>query len=886
MANEQELLEGYLQHVGLKQFAQVFQNNGVTSLKLLKMLGTPVGKDVREKIKKEISQGDGSTPVKRPKSPLGANQVDIISADDVQAWMEAQDKSTPKIVSKDPEAQAKAEKLTAAIKEVQELREKIEKTAGEDRKAIADSVNKDLNAAVARFREERLGEFPSVKLDIDNLSLMLKDTEAALQRTSKMTLEAVSKVELSAEDLIYANQMLRGRYVDANGAIEAPGGVLLALPKRCSNAELFGPGQEMCDIAFSYRSEAAMMKGQRALEIHGSSLATATEAHGAAFMGTGVGAMSCAVRYAQAYEERTDTFEGNSGTCVTEIQTRYHWSPLRQIVFSTNQFELSSLAMAELRRILNIPEDMEASRRAAVKEFMRAFGSHAFGRITLGGWYKYTAKSTARTKENRSTLEKVVASGMNWAVAMSASYVGLGGAGKVATSVTGTKAETSVNGRELHYKEGEYEVSITTTVLGGVDGLPREEWLGSLQYAPQWRVIQREAPCPVWKIIERTSDAKLGVTDVGPITEDKDKDKDSCVKTSVLAKLFEEVWVQDIFKPSFYSGTANPIAAKAKTVHELEHAVAEWLRGPRLIWSEERVDDSLGALPQKAKDVEAPALVVFDNQLHCYGVRDHSLFGAIFTGSRWIAKNNIVFGGGQVNTLLKMSVVENPSNHELYFAAQAGSFSDGELHMLMLDDKVDHANKPAATLYNEPQALAAFCGGLYVFTSIKGLHCQRLGPPTQEAPVTIVSDITKLNSIAAVAFKEKLYAIYQPDGDVKLYLTTWTGEGSWTPAMTMPTEAVAGNVALTVFGDQLYCVYGTPYIGAPLFVISTVDGVNWSRPTPIGGEHGYTDSHLASFGSHPALVTFSDQAGPKLYCFYYRDSDKRLCYRVAEMLVV
>ena len=80
---ELELLESYLAHVGLGQYKEVFQKQGVTSIKLLKNLSAPVGQAVKTQIKEAIEKGDGDA--KRSPSPLGAHQVESITAESVQA---------------------------------------------------------------------------------------------------------------------------------------------------------------------------------------------------------------------------------------------------------------------------------------------------------------------------------------------------------------------------------------------------------------------------------------------------------------------------------------------------------------------------------------------------------------------------------------------------------------------------------------------------------------------------------------------------------------------------------------------------------------------------------------------------------------------------------
>ena len=874
---ELELLESYLAHVGLGQYKEVFQKQGVTSIKLLKNLSAPVGQAVKTQIKEAIEKGDGDA--KRSPSPLGAHQVESITAESVQAWIDAQEKSAPKAAAEDPEVKVKQEKINKAIDEVKKLREAAEKEAGAEKEKIQKDIAELLGSAVSRFREEGLGAFPSVKPEADNLALLLKDTEAALQRTSQMTAAAVKKNEMSAVDLIYANQLLRGRFVDAEGLHEAPGGAALAMPKRCTDADLFGPALEALDFGSSYRSESAMMRAERTIEINGSSFATANQASGAAFMGTGIGAMSCSVRYAQTKEERSDAFESISGTSVMEVQTRYHWSPMRQIVFATRQFELSGEALSELR-IIALLKDAPAKRLRA-KEFMRLFGSHVFGRITLGGWYKYTAKATASSRKDRSTLEKAVATGMDWAVSVSASYVGLGGAGSVSSGNTGSVKNTQVSGHELRCEVDNHEVSITTTILGGTDGLPREEWLGSLQYAPQWREIQRSAPYPIWKVIAQTALSRLGLPNDGtPDIKAADGDAPDNPTLLALAALFEDVWLEDILKASLAPELAK--LATTKNIEELERILSDATARDQhpLSWSieQERMRPCI-----ICSNVVAP--VVYDNHLHCFGINpDGSVYRRAWNGSVWTSNKPVALTGVPANYKIHLvQAVPTPDNlPQIVLQGSDGCLFTGfgldKIDLLPLTTLADR-DSPYITLtrFGEGNTLFIF----YVTHSCQ-VACLPFLPPNKLGTPSVIKDAvaTVGERIATATFRGRLYLVYPTVGDnaPRLNLTSTEDGKTWAAPVRLPGEWAFGGAALTAFGppgkDMLYCTYGSENAGAPLHLITSPDGNTWSKPLPLGGAIAESDYRWASFGHLPVFSVFADQTGPKLHCFYWGLDEK------------
>ena len=90
---------------------------------------------------------------------------------------------------------------------------------------------------------------------------------------------------------------------------------------------------------------------------------------------------------------------------------------------------------------------------------------------------------------------------MSWAVSASASYAGLGGAISGSSGTTQDTKHVQGDVKAMNTKVDDLNVLITTSVFGGTDGVSLDLWLASVQYPPQWRVIQRDAPHPIWKLI-------------------------------------------------------------------------------------------------------------------------------------------------------------------------------------------------------------------------------------------------------------------------------------------------------------------------------------------------------------------------------------------------
>jgi hypothetical protein len=516
-------LVDYLDNLGIGDYVSVFQRHGVRSLKLLRMLGAPSGAKVKGAIKQDIA--DGVQGIEG--SPLAAEAVDGITPADVQAWIDAHPDKPPSL--DDPAVKAKQERVAEAIKQVQDLQRQAsvaaKETSQEQQKEVADAIG-DLKS---RLDREGLGKFPSAAGTAGSLQDMLTDLEKGLGAVNETLLQAIKTSDMSVVELINEHNLLRGHLLDATGFTPASAGAVIAMPRNASDNR--SPDQ-VDDIGFEYRSESAMGTAERLIETGAATIATVNEAGGGAYFGSGIGAMSVAMRYARSTAEDTDTFARTAGTQVTEIKTHYHRSPTRQINFDTRALQASDLVVQDLRAIAAGPGD---DTRAMVRRFLSDFGSHVFGRVTLGGWYKHTATARATTLEQESTLTAAVDTALNWAVSASMSYAGLSGSGSASSATTQGIRNARADARQQTCEVKDFTVTVKTSIKGGIEGLPLDYWVASVQYPPQWKVIDREDPYPVWLLIERIGREQLAL--------DRDASKE-------LAGLFEEVWVQDIFVPS------------------------------------------------------------------------------------------------------------------------------------------------------------------------------------------------------------------------------------------------------------------------------------------------------------------------------------------------
>jgi hypothetical protein len=612
-----------------------------------------------------------------------------------------------------------------------------------------------------------------------------------------------------------------------------------------------------------------MNRAERVIETMSSSLATVNKVSGAAFMGTGIGAMSVSFSYAQSKQEEADRFNSLSETSVTQIQTHYHWEPMRQIVFSTFEFELSSEALAELRAIILADK---ADRRPRVKEFMQGFGSHVFGRVTLGGWYKHTAKSTATTEEQVANVQNSVATAMNWAVSASASYAGLGGAVSASSSTNQEVKNARVDAKALRCEVDGLDVRITTGVFGGTDGLPQDLWLASVQYPPQWRVIQRDAPYPIWKLIGRTGAAKLGIKPEQAAAlgfkSNGAAEPDPKCGSAMLADLFEEVWIQDIFLPSFMP-SLSPAQAEVLGKKEIRHVedLEQSLRDVLDIKEQAPVDDaslswSDASIIPIGTALVGPSLATYRNQLWCmYVGTDNHIYNNRFDGAVWEPINH---SSGSTTTA-EMAGIALSSRLGIFLAGNS------MIYLNPSDDLgINWEPTKLEAVYAGP-AVAKFKGKIYLlYADPKNNICFVVVDQNGvfQGQSQAVPGARTGKRIALAVFDKGLYCAFRGmDPDTKLYLTSFDGT-KWSDAPTLIPVGRGSQEgpALAAFtgpnGRKLYCAYrgGTP-ADFWLYAACSSNGTGWSAPARIWG------GRAASEGS-PALAAFADQTGSKLYCVY------------------
>jgi len=510
-----QAVKRFLTDKGLGTHLGIFAKNGVDSLQVLQeALGSS---DLRTKIRKEIAKTKGG------EAP--AKVFDRLKAEDVRTAIIKNEKVP------DEAAEKKKEQLREAVDEVKKLNEDYKAAREKNDSAQLAKVRKDYGSLRDRLEKGNLGTLPDLPGEEDKLGGALSTSLDLITKGNEKLSKGIERTKLTALGLVYEHKLLYGRLIDATGVKRADGGELLDVPDDVSDTKLLGNpsdyGERVTSISRDYKGSGALSTEKHLIEGTGSSFSTIASVSGSGFVGTGVAAFSVAASYSTTKKQERDEEKWKSETVATQTKENYSFYPMTVVTFDTRHLHLSSDAKADVAEISKLPPGQKQRRK--VVSFYKNWGSHAISRYTLGGWYRLTAEAKSKTDEEKAKLESTVADAMKWGVEASASYRGLGGSVSGGTSTAGEVRHHGGDLLQMSYSVESLTVDITTTYHGGVGGLPRDMWEESLQFNPQWAIVNSnpENAKAVWDLIG--DDEDFG---------------------QPLADLFEEVWVQDIFAPS------------------------------------------------------------------------------------------------------------------------------------------------------------------------------------------------------------------------------------------------------------------------------------------------------------------------------------------------
>jgi MAC/Perforin domain len=478
--------------------------------------------------------------------------------------------------AKSPDAQRAREKraqLVEAIQQVQQLRDRVVKAVGDDFASVQAGVEKEYNAVRQRVNDVSAAEVAAAisageagkQNLISFLDRAIKDVTA-----TKDILDGVEKKKRPVAEIIEKQQMLCGFLISPAGATRMSSEELVKLPK---NPEDMSKDSERAfnETFFEYKRSETNSYAASVAQQASTTLAATAEASGAAFVGSGVAAVSAAASYADAQKKSQDeqTFESASKASCGQIRSID--VSKKAVQFKQGEIHLSDAARQRLDEIVRLGADHQED---AIRDFYEKYGSHFFLRYSLGGRYQFTATGKSETNEAKGMLVAAVADTTDWAVSAAGSYAGIGGAFSAAAGVKGQKSVADAKGDRFGLKFDDATVSVATKVIGGAGLAPRDIWAQSLDYNSTWAVIDRDQPRGVWELV--TSDTTL--------SNDIKK----------MSPLLEKVWVRNIFfdavkktDPILYGylkkdPTLSTCKLLTRAIEELDREAKQLVKEPEL----------------------------------------------------------------------------------------------------------------------------------------------------------------------------------------------------------------------------------------------------------------------------------------------------------------
>jgi len=400
----------------------------------------------------------------------------------------------------------------------------------------------------------------SEKISADQLNRELDKLQSGLSsRVLDNLKNLIDARPRTARELVDENGLLRGFYIDARGCNDIDGGDVLDMQVHRQKIGKSTTARLICS------SETHLGSAQRTVETASSAFSTAESVKGAAFIGSGIGAVSAAGSHARARQQMRDQAEAEKSGRATHVRLDYILDRQEKIDLESTAMRLSNEAIRSLQLLVDSDED---ERRERAQRFLRQFGSHVFLHVILGGWYCHTARADSSSKETFQSLDSALSEASNWAVSVAGSYIGLAGAGMIGSANQGDKASARGNSSRLTYQASNLNVEVTTSTLGGMSGLPIDHWHESVHHSSTWRPIDRDGAYGIWEILK---DCELP----GELASHR----------RTLTKLFETVWIHDVFLPSIDEGADDKlkkladkrfdsIAALTKAVHDATSGVS------------------------------------------------------------------------------------------------------------------------------------------------------------------------------------------------------------------------------------------------------------------------------------------------------------------------
>lgn len=532
-------LTDFLIDKGLAQYGPVFASEGICSLAAMKSLcaNAPLKTAVCHKLTEGTVVGDKRFPGSQAASDL-LDQIEAADLDDeierhAYDRKKRRDEARKSRDTNSQEAQRARlddakERFDKAIEEVDDLREACATAAKDGRTEVVERAKGRLKEIADALGSERLlkdvksADFAGIK-SMDGILSSIQSRIGA--ERAKAIREAVDEAPIDLDQLANAHAIFAGFVLTATRAQQATASAMVQM--------LVTTGVKPSSTTFErhFKGEETFERETHLIETAASAFSTSNQGRAAAFVGSGIAAMSVAGKHASAREARSERVRADQSRQSTEIIARYEWRPQAALRLPSDKFVLSPSLLEALSEIAKQSDPVV--QRSWTRDLLNRFGTHLFARVVLGGWYRHVAMGRSSSGASSQKLFETVSKAANWAVSASASYTGLGWGGSAASANEGDKAEAHGSSGLWFYRHDDVEVEVTSAVRGGLEELPIDDWSASVKPSICWQVIDRDDAYPIWEIMRYCP---------LPATLAPHREK--------LNALTEWVWINDIFIPS------------------------------------------------------------------------------------------------------------------------------------------------------------------------------------------------------------------------------------------------------------------------------------------------------------------------------------------------
>jgi len=388
------------------------------------------------------------------------------------------------------------EQVKDAIKEVEALKEKVEKTdnkaQAKDQKEIDEQL-KLLNDKLAPMKMTlRLADMN----EIEDLLSKLNDQTIVIE-----SIKQTGAAELSVSQLIKKNGMLRGYLWRPEGIFESTEEVIqLSSDIAHDETELksyVSTVNKFELVSSSYDSAAQYESTESLVEIGGRNWGG--DLNSAKLFGLGGIALSAKIEKAKSSEESKQ--EGTNEAKHFYTQTKKIFYSKDQISIPRKKLRLSDGALKDLEKILRTSGQEQ---KDLLCRFHKNYGSHVMVSVVFGGYYELRGSAHDFTQANFTDIQNAVSEKLNMAVGAAVRFLSV----EVGGSLNFSKSKSKREKKSESSQNTNSQVDLTVNAKGGAPNTPFSTWACTLEFNTSWVAIERklQQAIPIWEILDNHED--------------------------------------------------------------------------------------------------------------------------------------------------------------------------------------------------------------------------------------------------------------------------------------------------------------------------------------------------------------------------------------------